>query len=76
MQMSSFDLKLVMLAKQLPEDEDREETAGSRRASAMVAAPPPPHPPKIVGGTKKFQTKIMGERGQEQKIKFGGWGWS
>ena len=45
MQMSSFDLKLVMLAKQLPEDEDREETAGSRRASAMVAAPPPPPPP-------------------------------
>ena len=45
MQMSSFDLKLVMLAKQLPEDEDREETAGSRSASAMVAAPPPPHPP-------------------------------
>ena len=59
MQMSSFDLKLVMLAKQLPEDEDREETAGSRRASAMVAAPPPA-PPKILGGTKKFQTKIIG----------------
>ena len=53
MQMSSFDLKLVMLAKQLPEDEDREETAGSRRASAMVAAPPPP-PKKNFRGDQKI----------------------
>ena len=72
MQMSSFDLKLVMLAKQLPEDEDREETAGSRRASAMVAAPPPPpHPPKILGGTKKFQTKIIGGD-MTKKLNLGG----
>ena len=70
MQMSSFDLKLVMLAKQLPEDEDREETAGSRRASAMVAAPPPA-PPKILGGTKKFQTKIIGGD-MTKKLNLGG----
>ena len=70
MQMSSFDLKLVMLAKQLPEDEDREETAGSRRASAMVAASPPA-PPKILGGTKKFQTKIIGGD-MTKKLNLGG----
>ena len=70
MQMSSFDLKLVMLAKQLPEDEDREETAGSRRASAMVAAPPPPQK-KILGGTKKFQTKIIGGD-MTKKLNLGG----
>ena len=36
MQMYSFELKLVMITKQLPEYEDGEETAGSRRASARL----------------------------------------
>ena len=39
--------------------------------SYMVAAPPPPL--LILGGTQKFQTKIIGRGvGAEQKIKFRG----